>query len=134
MTTPAGTLAELAKVLLLFRDKPEAREEQRAAFKRLAEGLTEEDHQLKLTLTGFLWDHVAIPADPGPTAQLYSHLRSHGLGQIDLPRGLMSSTLLSFMRLVAEPPGTYGSFDHLVARLDAAGCGVIRVFPPPPAQ
>jgi hypothetical protein len=43
----------------------------------------------------------------------------------------MTSTLLSLVRVLAAPPGTYSSFDHLAARLDAAGCGSITVLPLP---
>ncbi|HSB54785.1 MAG TPA: HEAT repeat domain-containing protein, partial [Gemmatimonadales bacterium] len=116
------------------RDQPEEKEEQRSAFRRFVGLLTEEDHQLKLTPSGFVWDHAAIAAAPGELEALYTHLRSHGIGEIRLPVGLMSSTLISLLRLLAAPGGTYGSFDHLIARLDAAGCGVIQVHPIPPAE
>ena len=134
MTTPAGILTEFANLLLLLRDQPERKDEQRMAFKRFAAMLPDEDHQLKLTPTGFVWDQAIIAAGQGELGQLYSHLRAHGIGEIRLPVGLMTSTLLSLVRLLAAPAGTYGSFDHLAARLDAAGCGVIQLQPLPPAQ
>jgi len=134
MTTPAGILTEFAHLLLLLRDKPEEKEDQRAAFKRFAGMVSDQDHQLKLTPSGFVWDQVHIAAAPGELGQLYSHLRSHGVGEIRLPVGVMTSTLLSMVRILAEPAGTFGSFDHLVARLDNAGCGVIPIHPLPPAQ
>jgi HEAT repeat protein len=133
MTTPAGIVTEFAHLLLLLRDQPEQKEEQRSAFKHFVSLLTEEDHQLRLTPSGFVWDHAAIAAAPGELEAFYSHLRSHGIGEIRLPVGLMSSTLISLLRLLAAPAGTYGSFDHLIARLDAAGCGVVQVHPLPPA-
>lgn len=134
MTTPAGILTEFAHLLLLLRDQPEEKEEQRSAFKRFTGTLSEADHQLKLTPTGFVWDQAHIGATAGELGQLYTHLRGHGVGEIRLPVGVMTSTLLSMVRILAAPVGTYGSFDHLSARLDAAGCGVIPVHPLPPAQ
>ncbi len=134
MTTPAGILTEFANLLLLLRDQPERKDEQRLAFKRFAAMLPDEDHQLKLTPSGFVWDQAQIAAGPEELGQLYSHLKAHGIGEVRLPVGLMTSTLLSLVRVLAAPAGTYGSFDHLVARLDAAGCGVIPVHPLPPAQ
>lgn len=134
MTTPAGILTEFAHLLLLLRDRPEEKEEQRAAFKRFTSMLSEQDHQLKLTPTGFVWDQVHIDATAGDLGLLYAHLRGHGIGEIRFPVGVMTSTLLSLVRVLAEPAGTFGSFDHLSARLDAAGCGVIPVHPLPPAQ
>ncbi|HWA57663.1 MAG TPA: HEAT repeat domain-containing protein [Gemmatimonadales bacterium] len=134
MTTPAGVVTEFAHLLLLLRDQPAEKEEQRSAFKRFATTLSEQDHSLRLTSSGFVWDHAAVQAAPGELEALYSHLRGHGIGEIRFPVGLMSSTLIALMRLLAAPAGTYGSFDHLVARLDAAGCGVVQVHPLPPAE
>ncbi len=134
MTTPAGIVTEFAHLLLLLRDRPEQKDEQREAFKRFASLLSEEDHQLRLTPSGFIWDHASVAAAPGELEGLYSHLRGHGIGELRLPVGLMSSTLISLVRLLSAPIGTYGNFDHLVARLDAAGCGVVQVHPIPPAE
>jgi len=134
MTTPAGIVTEFAHLLLLLRDKPEEKEEQRSAFKRFTGMLSDQDHLLRLTPTGYIWDHAAIAVAPGDLGELYAHLRGHGVGEIRFPVGVMTSTLLSLVRILAAAEGTYGSFDHLVARLDAAGCGVIPVHPLPPAQ
>ena len=117
--------------MLLLRDQPDRKEEQRAAFKRFAAGLTSADHVLKVTPNGFIWDNVEVPIGREEVSALHDHLRAHGVGQIRIPVGLMTSTLLSLIRILAAPPGTYGSFDHLTARLDAAGCGVVPVLPPP---
>ncbi len=134
MTTPAGILTEFAHLLLLLRDKPEEKEEQRVAFKRFTGMLSEEDHQLKLTPTGFVWDQAHIGATAGELGQLYTHLRGHDVGEIRFPVAIMTSTLLSLVRQLSAPAGTYSSFDHLRASLDAAGCGVIPIHPLPPAQ
>lgn len=129
MTTTSGPIADLAQVLLLLRDQPERKEEQRAAFKRFVAGLPNTDHVLKVTSDAFLWDQVEVPVGRGEVSALHDHLRAHGIGEIRLPIGLMTSTLLSLVRIISAPPGTYGSFDHLTARLDAAGCGVVPVLP-----
>jgi len=134
MTTPAGILTELARLLLLLRDQPERKDEQRAAFQRFTAMLPDGDHQLKLIPSGFMWDQAHITAGQGELGQLYSQLKGHGIGEVRLPVGVMTSTLLSLLRILAAPTGSYGSFDHLVARLDAAGCGVIPVLPLPPGQ
>jgi len=132
MTTPAGTLSEFASVLLLLRDHPELKEEQRQAFKRFAAGLGNGDHVLRVTPAGFWWNGVDVPVGRAELIGLHDQLRGLGVGEIRLPRGLMTSTLVSLMRILAMPPGTYGSFDHLIARLDAAGCGAATVLPLPP--
>jgi HEAT repeat protein len=132
MTTPAGTLSEFAFVLLLLRDHPELKEEQRQAFKRFAAGLGSGDQVLRVTPAGFWFNGVDVPVGRAELIGLHDQLRGLGVGEIRLPRGLMTSTLVSLMRLLAMPPGTYGSFDHLIARLDAAGCGAATVLPLPP--
>ena len=129
MTTPAGILSDFASILLLFRDHPDKKEEQKQAFRRLTANLPDGDHQLRVTQAGFRWDHIEIPVGRGEVAALHDQFRQHGVGEVRIPSGLMSSTLLSLVRILAAPPGTYGSFDHLSARLDAAGCGVIPVLP-----
>lgn len=131
MSTPSGILQELAEVLLLLRDEPERKEDQRAAFRRFVAHLPGSDHSLRVTADGFVWDQVEVPMGRGEVSALHDHLRAHGIGEIRIPIGLMTSTLLSLLRIVAAPAGSYGSFDHLVARLDAAGCGVVPVLPLP---
>lgn len=134
MATPAGAVTEFAQLLLLLRDRPEQKDQQRDAFKRFSAILEADDHQLRLTPSGFVWNHVAVNVAPGALESFYTHLRGHGVGEIRFPAGLMSSTLIQFVRLLAAPVGSYGAFDHLVARLDAAGCGVVQVHPLPPAE
>jgi HEAT repeat protein len=131
MTTPDGILAEFANVLILLRYHPERKEELRLAFGRFANDLPSADHVLTVSPTGFTWDQAAVPASGGDVSVLHDLLRAHGVGEIRFPIGLMTSTLLALFRTFAAPPGTYGSFDHLRARLDAAGCGMIPVLPPP---
>jgi HEAT repeat protein len=131
MTTPAVILSDLATVLLLLRDHPEQKEEQRVAFKRFVANLPNADHVLRVSPDGFFWDQAEVPVGRDEVSALHDHLRAHGIGEIRFPIGLMTSTLLSVVRIIAAPPGTYGSFDHLSARLDAAGCGVVQVLPLP---
>ncbi len=105
------------------------KEEARAAFKRFVADLPQADHVLRVTRSGFTWNQGEVPVGTGELAALHDHLRAHGIGEIRLQVGLMTSTLLSLVRVLAAPAGTYGSFDHLAARLDAAGAGVIPVLP-----
>ncbi len=133
MSTPAAILADLAAVLLLLRDRPDKKEEQRSAFKRLAAHLVTGDHVVRVKPTSLVWDQVDVPLGRAELVGLHDQLRGHGIGEVRFPVGLMTSTLVSLMKVLAQPPGTYGGFDHLTARLDAAGCGAIPVSPLPEA-
>ena len=131
MTTPDSILADFANVLFLLRYHPERKDELRVAFGRFAADLPAADHVLTLTPTDFTWDQAVVPASGGDVAVLHDLLRAHGVGEIRFPIGLMTSTLLSLFRTLAAPAGTFGTFDHLRARLDAAGCGMVPVLPLP---
>jgi HEAT repeat protein len=129
MSTPAGLLSDLSTVLLLLRDRPDAKEELKLAFQRVVSALGNRDHVLRVAESGIAWDRIEVPVGRGELAALHEHLKAHGIGEIRLPAGLMTSALLSLLRIIAAPAGTYGSFDHLVARLDATGVGMVPVLP-----
>jgi HEAT repeat protein len=131
MTTPAGILSDFAGVLLLLRDHPERKEELKHAFHRFVADLPDANHVLRVTPGGLAWDQIEVPVGRGELATLHDHLRGHNIGEIRLPAALMTSTLLSVFRILGAPVGTYGSFDHLSARLDAAGCGIVTILPLP---
>ena len=123
MTDSAATLSALANVVFLLRDKTDAQEEQRAAFRAFAQGLGGRDLSVTLTERGFLVGADEVPFGSVAIDALHGQLAAIGVGGFRLPAGLMMPALLSLVRAVSVPPGTYGSFDHLMARLDAAGSG-----------
>lgn len=129
MTEPTTILTELANVVLAFRDHPDQRDEQKAAFKRFAALLPDQDIVLRLTPLGFTWNDTDLLAGGGELGALHKHLQAHGIGEIRIPVGLMTSAVLSLVRIIAAPARTYGSLDHLIARLDAAGVGVVQILP-----
>ena len=127
MPTPAAILTDLARLLLMLRDSPDDREQAKEAFRRFASGLGGSDHLLTLTESGFRWDRIDIPLDSGEVATLYAHLKAHDVGDIRIPGAIATSALVALVRGLSAAPGTYGSIDHLIASLDAAGCGAISV-------
>ena len=129
MPTPAAILTDFARLLLMLRDSPDNREQAKEAFRRFAAGLGDSDHLLTLTDSAFRWDRIDIPLDRGEIATLYAHLKAHDVGEIRMPGGISTSALVALVRGLSVAPGTYGSIDHLIASLDAAGCGAISVHP-----
>jgi hypothetical protein len=129
MPTPAAILTDFARLLLMLRDSPDLREQVKDGFRRFATDLGEADHVLALTPAGFRWDRIEVPLDRGEVATLYGHLKAHGIGAIKFPGGIATSALVVLIRGISANPGTYGSFDHLIARLDSAGCGAISLQP-----
>jgi len=129
MPTPAAILTDFARLLLMLRDSSDLREQVKEVFRRFALEIGDADHVLTLTPSGFRWDRVEVPLDRGEVATLYGHLKGHGIGEVKIPGGIATSALVALVRGLAASPGTYGSFDHLIARLDAAGCGTISLQP-----
>lgn len=129
MTTAAVILNDFAGVLLLLRDHPEKKEELKHASHRLVADLPGAAHHLRVTPEGFAWDDAEVPAGRGELAALHEHLRAHNVGELRLPPAVMTSTLLALLRSLGAPAGSYGSLDHLRARLDAAGCGSVTILP-----
>jgi hypothetical protein len=129
MTDSAATLSALAKVVFLLRDKTDAQEEQRAAFRAFAQGLGGRDLSVTLTERGFLVGADEVPFGSVDIDALHGQLAAIGVGGFRLSAGLTLPALLSLVRALSVPPGTYGSFDHLMARLDAAGSGAVQVSP-----
>jgi HEAT repeat protein len=104
------------------------KDEQKLAFRRLVTALENRDHVLRAGLSGMSWDQAEVPVR-GDLAALHEHLKAHNVGEIRFPIGLMTSALLSLLKILAAPAGTYASFDHLISRLDAAGVGTVPILP-----
>lgn len=130
MTGSLAIAADLARVISLMRARPDAREEQRASFRLLVSSIGAGDLVAHVHPDGLSINETPIPTTVPEIGELEALLRAHGIGELRVPAGLMTSTLLSFVRTLAAEPGTYSSFDHLVARLDAVGAGSVQVFPP----
>lgn len=134
MTDPFAVAADLARVIFLFRDRPEAREDQKAAFRLLVSILGSDGLVLTLGKDHLVLNNTAIPPELPGAQELQAHLSGHGIGEIRLPAGLMTSTLLSCLRTLAVPVGNYSNLTQLVAYLDEAGAGSVQVLPPPSAS
>ncbi|MGH7703946.1 MAG: hypothetical protein ACREMO_12695, partial [Gemmatimonadales bacterium] len=134
MTDPFAVAADLARVIFLFRDRPEAREDQKAAFRLLVSILGTDGLVVTLGKDHLVLNNTAIPPDLPGARELQAHLSGHGIGEIRLPAGLMTSGLLACLRALAAPVGTYANLTRLLAQLDALGAGSVQVLPPPSAS
>src|SRR4030095_2469086 len=95
MTDSATTLSALAKVVFLLRDKTDAQEEQRAAFRTFAHGLGGRDLSVTLTARGFLVGVDEVPLGSVAIDALYDQLAAIGVGGFCLPAGLPMPALRS---------------------------------------
>src|SRR4030095_244360 len=105
MTDSATTLSALAKVVFLLRDKTDAQEEHRAAFRTFAHGVGGRDLSGTLTSRGFLCGVVEVPLGSVAIDAVYDQLAAIGVGGFCLPAGLTMPALLSLGRARSVSPG-----------------------------
>ena len=131
MTSPASVAANFACVLTLLRDKPEAREEQVAAFRLLLASMDNRAMDLRVTPKSFRVNGSDIPEKIAGVFPLRQQLLLHGVGEIRTPAGISPALLLDLLRALAAPGGRYRSVYELAASVNGAEVGLV-IAPPAP--
>ena len=130
MTTPASVTANLACVLHLLRESSEAREVQGEAFAVLRHALGGRALSVaveaeRLVVNGTTVGHSA------PGAELVrEHLVLHGVGELQVPPEVDDTTLMSILRALAAPGGTYRSLRDLLEEVRSGARGEFTLAPP----
>ena len=138
MSNTLAIASDLARVIFVLRDKPEALDEQRAAFRLLVASLANQPVVITVDRDGIWFNETALPTDYPGTHGLHRLFWAHHVGEIRIPPAVGNAALLALIRVLAVPEETYGDVSHLVSKLDAAGGNTIRVGPfklgggPPP--
>ena len=109
MTSPASVAANLACVLTLLRDTPEARNEQVAAFRLLLESMDGQDLDLRITPRSIRVNGTELPEKATGVFALREQLLLHGVGEIRTPAGVTPALLLDLLRALAARRGRYRS-------------------------
>jgi len=130
MSNTLAIASDLARVIFVLRDKPEALDEQRAAFRLLVASLAGQSVVITVDRDGIWFNETALPTDYPGTHGLHRLFWAHHVGEIRIPPAVGNAALLALIRVLAVPEETYGDVSHLVSKLDAAGGGSIRVAPP----
>ncbi len=131
MTTPTPVTANLADILMLLRDKPEAREEQASAFSVLKESIGTRPFSLVITSRSIRIDGSDLPEKAPGVFVVREQLLGHGVGELHLPAGITPAVLLELLRALAARRGRYRSVHELVTEVNGAEAGVV-IAPPAP--
>ena len=130
MSNTLAIASDLARVIFLLRDKPDALDEQRAAFRLMVASMESLGLVVTVDRDGIWFNETTLPANYPGTHGLHRLLWAHHVGEIRIPPAVAYSALLALVRVLAAPEETYADVNHLVARLDATGGGTIQVAPP----
>jgi HEAT repeat protein len=131
MTSPADVAANFASVLTLLRDKPEAREEQAAAFRLLLASLADQPLHLVVTPRGVRLSGSELPEKSAGVRAVREQLLSHGVGEIQLPAAIKPALLLDLLSALAARRGRFRSVHELATEVNGAEAGLL-IAPPAP--
>lgn len=131
MNSPASVAANFACVLTLLRDKPEARDEQLAAFQLLTTSMDGGPLDLIITPRSIRINGSDIPEKAAGVFPLREQLLGHGVGELRIPAGVDTALLLTLLRSLAAPRGRYRSVHELATAVNGADAGVV-IAPPAP--
>ena len=131
MTSSAEVAANFAGVLTLLRDKPEARDEQVAAFRLLRISMDGRPLDLLVTPRSIRIDGSEVPEKGAGVFLIREQLLGHGVGEIHAPAGLPDAVLLELLRALAARRGRYRSVHELATEVNGAEAGLV-IAPPAP--
>jgi HEAT repeat protein len=131
MTTPTSVTANLAEVLMLLRDKPEARDEHAAALRLLEGTLAGRPLSLVITSRSVRVNGADLPEKAPGVFALREQLLGHGVGELHLPADITPALLLELLRALAARRGRYRSVHELATEVNGVEAGVV-IAPPAP--
>ncbi|HET9151454.1 MAG TPA: HEAT repeat domain-containing protein [Gemmatimonadales bacterium] len=132
MTAPSQIAFEFAAMLFLLRDRPSAREDLAAQFKRLFAAMGGRGLDLRASDMRLRVDGVPLEDTMPLVGGLRTHLLDRGAGELRLASTVTPAQLLSVMRVLAEPPGRYRSLHEMAISFDPSVREILVLAPPAP--
>lgn len=133
MTQPAQLAFELASMIFLLRDRPDAREDQAAQFKALFAAMAGHGLDLRVGEDGLSVAGVPLQDTQPLVGGLRTHLLDRGVGELRLASTVRPAQLLDVLKVLAEPPGRYRSLHEMAISFDPSVREVLVLSPPAPA-
>lgn len=130
MSAPLSIVTDIWHVVSLLRDRPAAKEEQKAAFRALVAALGVHPLSLQATAEGLAYQGVLTPEEADGAAPLCAQMLGHGVGTIELPEGTAAGPLLSLLRALAAPRGSYAHIQAFITAVGEPGASQFRISPP----
>lgn len=127
MSAPLSVVSEIWNVVALLRDRPGAKEEHKAAFRALVTTLGVSPVELAATSEGLAYQGILAPEEATEAAALARQMLRHGIGEIALPEGTGAAPLLSLLRALAAPAGTYRHIQEFITAVGEPGASQFRL-------
>ncbi|MEP7324831.1 MAG: HEAT repeat domain-containing protein, partial [Gemmatimonadota bacterium] len=118
------------RVVFLLRDRPGDKEAQKTTFRAFLVRVSDQPLKLVASEGRFLVDGQPIGADVAGGEALRRQLLAHGIGELSLPPSLTPPNLLSVVRALAAPIGTWPRLQALADHLTASGIQGAEIAPP----
>lgn len=137
MSAPLSVVSDLWNVIVLFRDRPDAKEEHKTAFRTLVAALGVSPLELGATAEGLAYQGVLAPEEATEAEPFARQMLLHGVGDIALPAGTGASPLLALLRALAAPAGTYRHIQEFITAVGEPGASQFRILaasPVPPSD
>lgn len=130
MSAPLSVVGDLWQVVRLLREKPNAKEDHKNAFRQLMTTLGVSALQLEATPEGLAFQGVLVQAESPGADELNKTMLMHGVGELELPEGTAAAPLLSLCKALAQPKNTYVHIDAFRTTVGEPGASQFRIGAP----
>ena len=130
MSAPLSVVGDLWQVVKLLREKPNAKEDHKNAFRQLMMTLGVSALQLEATPEGLAFQGVLVQPETPGADELNKTMLMHGVGEIELPEGTAAAPLLSLCKALAMPKNTYVHIDAFITTVGEPGASQFRFGAP----
>src|SRR5690348_6698002 len=130
MSAPLSVVGELWQVVKLLREKPNAKEEHKNAFRQMMMTLGVSPLQLEATPEGLAFAGVLVQPETPGADELNKTMLMHGVGELDLPEGTAAGPLLSLCKALAQPKNTYVHIDAFRTTVGEPGASLFKIGAP----
>jgi hypothetical protein len=130
MTASLSVVGDLWQMVKLLREKPNAKEEHKNAFRTLATTLGVSPLHLEATPEGLAFQGVLVQPETPGAEDLNRTMLMHGVGEIELPEGTAPAPLLSLCKALAVPKNTYVHIDAFITTVGEPGASQFKIGAP----
>ena len=130
MSAPLRVVGDLWQMVKLLREKPNAKEDHKNAFRQLMTTLGVSPVSLAATPEGLAFQEVLVQSETSGAEELNRTMLMHGVGSILLPEGTAAAPLLSLCKALAMPKNTYVHIDAFTTTVGEPGASQFKFGAP----
>lgn len=130
MSAPLSVVGDLWQMVKLLREKPNAKEEHKNAFRQLMTTLGVSALTLEATPEGLAFQDVLVQPETPGAEELNRTMLMHGVGALQLPEGTAAAPLLSLCKALSMPKNTYVHLDAFITTVGEPGASQFKFSAP----